>query len=139
MQSNIIAAIRKEFRRSPEARYIHRLHAVLLVLGGLSALQVGKRLHIPGRSVAHWARAFDKNGLDGLIEAKKEGRPSVLAASQKRTLKNAFGKPPKHFGLQGETWTGELVRQFLSKRFRIKLTMRHCRRLLRQLENETSS
>jgi len=136
MKHAALTTIRKEFSRSSEARYIHRLHGVFLVLSGLSSVQVGKLLREPGRTVAHWVKRFRQHGLKGLEEAEKSGRPKSLTAQQQKGLKAALMKSPKDTGLSGDSWTGELVSQFLRRRFHIKLTMRHCRRILRKLESE---
>ena len=131
MKGHSITLIHGELRRSEEARYNHRLHGVLLVFHGLSAVKAGKLLHVPGRSVAHWVQQFKRHGLEGLRDAERSGRPTTLRATQKKTLKVALKKSPKDVGLQGDDWTGALVSNFLSKRFGIKLSMRHCRRFLR--------
>jgi transposase len=132
--NDAIQAIRKEFRRSREARYIHRLHGVLLVLLGSSTVKAGKLLGVPQRTIAHWAIAFKKHGLAGLTEVENCGRPSVLNGRQRTALKAAIAKPPAEAGLSGDRWTGALVAEFLRKRFDLTLTMRHCRRLLRVIE-----
>ena len=132
--NDAIRTIRKEFRRSKEARYVHRLHGVLLVLLGSSTVEAGKLLGVPQRTIADWAIAFNKHGLTGLTEGEKTGRPSMLNAKQRKALKTAIAKTPAAAGLSGDTWTGALLAALVRKRFGPKLTMRHCRRLLRALE-----
>jgi len=132
--NDAIAIIRREFRRSEEARYIHRLHAVLVVLLGKSTVEAGKLLGVPQRTVAHWVIAFRERGLDGLREEEKPGRPAVLSLRQQNALRAALKKAPTDVGLSGKRWTGVLVAEFLRKRHGIELTMRHCRRLLRLCE-----
>ena len=136
MKNNNIATIHKEFHRSAEARYIHRLHGVLLVLSGMSGIQAGKLLHDPTRSVSHWVSTFKKYGLDGLKDAEKSGRPTILKASQQRALEAALRKSPQEAGLVGNAWTGALVASFINKRYHVQMTIRHCRRILRSLEDE---
>jgi hypothetical protein len=52
-------------------------------------------------------------------------------------LMNALAKPPKDSGLKGDAWTGLIVSSFLRKRCGIKLTARHCNRLVLALKNQT--
>lgn len=47
-------AIRQEIERSEEARYDHRLHALLLVAKGMSARQAALWLDESERSVQRW-------------------------------------------------------------------------------------
>ena len=132
--NDAIAIIRREFRRSEEARYVHRLHGVLLVLLGSSTVKAGELLDVPQRTIAHWVIAFRKRGIDGLIEAEKPGRPAALNPRQQKTLVAVLKKSPADVGLVGNRWTGARVAEFLRKRHGIHLTMRHCRRLLRACE-----
>ena len=130
-----IKTIRAEFRRSPEARYIHRLHGVLLVLLGLSTVKAGKLLGDPQRTVAQWVIQFKKHGLDGLRDAEKAGRPGKLSPAQKDAMFSALAKSPKDSGLDGGKWTNVLVSSLLAKRFGITLTVRQCTRLLRAFKD----
>jgi transposase len=134
-----IATIRKEFRRSEEARYIHRLHGVLLVLLGLSTVKAGKLLGDPQRTVAHWMAQWKAHGLDGLKDAEKTGRPGALDAKQKEALTSALVKSPKEFGYDGETWTGEIVASLLNKRYGITLSPRQCFRVVKALREGVGS
>jgi transposase len=137
--NNNVNAIRKEFRRSEEARYVHRLHGVLLVLLGLSTVKAGKLLGDPQRTIAHWVIQFKARGLKGLEEAEKAGRPEILSPAQKKILANALAKSPKESGMKTDAWTGTLVSSFLRKRYNIKLTVRHCSRLLAAFKNQTKT
>ena len=126
-----IEIIRREFRRSDEARYIHRLHGVLLVLLGLSTVKAGKLLGDPQRTVAHWVGQWKARGLDGLKDAEKPGRPTSLNQKQGCELAAALSRSPKQFGFGGDMWTGPLVASFLKKRYAITLSARQCHRLLK--------
>jgi len=133
--TNDIKSIRKEFHRSEEARYIHRLHGVLLVLLGLSTVKAGKLLGDPQRTIAHWVIQFRARGLKGLEEVEKSGRPETLSLAQKKILANALAKSPKDTGMNADTWTGAVVSSFLRKRCGVKITVRHCYRILNALKN----
>src|SRR5882724_3124836 len=136
--NNDIKTIRDEFHRSEEARYIHRLHAVLLVLLGLSTVKAGKFLGDPQRTVAHWVIQFKEHGLKGLREAEKSGRPEILSVVQKKMLMDALAKSPKDVGLKAEAWTNKILLSFVHKRYGIKLNLRHCSRLLLAYRNQAS-
>lgn len=134
---NDIETIRKEFRSSEEARYIHRLHGVLLVLLGLSTVKAGKLLGDPQRTIAHWAIQFKARGLKGLQEAENTGRPGILSPAQKKILASALAKSPQDAGIKADAWIGTLVSSFLRKRCGVRLTPRHCSRLLRAFKEQT--
>jgi transposase len=134
-----IEIIRKEFRRSEEARYIHRLHGVLLVLLGLSTVKAGKLLGDPQRTVAHWVGQWKTHGLDGLKDAEKPGRPSALNAKQWQALAGALNKSPKEYGFESETWTGAIVSSLLRKRYGLALSPRQCFRLVKAIREGADS
>src|ERR1700744_2188747 len=131
-----IKTIRAEFRRSEEARYIHRVHAVLLVLLGLSTVKAGKLLGDPQRTVAHWTIQFQKHGLEGLREAEKSGRPEKLGVEQKKALLDVLAKTPKVSGLDRNSWTGALVSSYLAKHYGLSLTVRQCTRILKAFKDK---
>ncbi len=126
-----IKFIRTEFRRSAEARYIHRLHGVLLVLLGLSTVKAGKLLGDPQRTVAQWVTQFKQHGLDGLRGAEMAGSPGKLSPAQKEALFSALTKSPKDSGLDGERWTNALISSLLAQHYGVTLTIRQCTRLWR--------
>jgi len=136
---NDIESIRAEFHRSAEARYIHRLHGVLLVLLGLSTVKAGKLLGVPQRTIAHWAIQFKVHGLKGLQEAENSGRPETLSLGQKKIFASALAKSPRDADMKADEWTGTLASSFLQKRFGVKLTTRHCSRLLSVFRNQTKA
>jgi len=55
--------LQSEIRRSADARYHHRLHAVLLVAQGMTCPQVGRMLGDAPRTVEYWVHRFERDGL----------------------------------------------------------------------------
>jgi len=135
---NDIETIREEFRRSDEARYIHRLHGVLLVLLGLSTVKAGKLLGVPQRTIAHWTNQFKEHRLNGLKE-EKMGRPEILSPGQKQAVMAALAKSPGEAGMKADAWTNRILLAFVHKRYGIKLNIRHCSRLLRAYRNRANN
>ena len=70
-----IFILQDEIRRTHEVRYDHRLHAMLLVTQGLSSHKVSLLLGDSQRTLAYWIRQFNEEGLAGLAEAERPGRP----------------------------------------------------------------
>jgi len=136
---NDIETIRAEFRKSDEARYIHRLHGVLLVLLGLSTVKAGELLGDPQRTVAHWVGQFKERGLDGLRDAEKSGRPGTLTDAQRAAVAKALSKSPKESGFEADSWTNAVLASLLNKRYDVTLSARQCSRLILKLKAETKS
>ena len=53
---SVILILQDEIRRSYEARYDHRLHAILLVAQGMSCRQVSNLLGDSPRAIAYWVQ-----------------------------------------------------------------------------------
>lgn len=128
----MIFALQDEIRRSSEARYDHRLHAVLLVAQGMSCRQTAAALGDAPRSVELWVHRFDRNGFGGLSEGERSGRPSRLSPAQREQVEAALRKRPLDFGLAAELWDGPLLSVYLQQHLGVPLRVRQCQRLFRQ-------
>lgn len=131
-REEMILALQDEIRRSPDARYDHRLHGVLLVAQGLSCREVARRLGDAPRSVENWVHRFEQDGFAGLADGQREGRPSRLNPKQRAKVEEALRRSPAHYGLPAQLWDGPLLSSFLKKQFGVTLRVRQCQRLFRR-------
>lgn len=129
----VILGLQDEIRRSQDARYDHRLHAILLVAQGLSARHVAQMLGDSPRMVAYWVKNFMEEGLAGLTELERPGRPSRLSEEQIEEIERSLRTSPSECGLSGNLWDGKTLSAFINKRWGIILGVRQCQRLFRQL------
>src|SRR3972149_7927837 len=80
--ASIVLGLQDEIRRSQDSRYDHRLHGVLLVAQGMTCPEVGRLLGDAPRTVEYWVRQFEEEGLSGLVEGERPGRPRRLSVEQ---------------------------------------------------------
>ena len=128
----VILILQDEIRRSYEARYDHRLHAILLVAQGMSCRQAAKLLGDSPRTVAYWANRFETEGLSGLADSDRPGRPTRLNEQQLSEIHDALCSSPSDYGLSANLWDGKLLSYFINQQFGIELGVRQCQRLFRQ-------
>ena len=128
----IILILQDEIRRSYESQYDHRLHAVLLVAQGMSCREVANLLGDSPRTVAYWANRFEAEGLSGLADVYRPGRPRRLDDQQLQEIQKALRSSPLEYGLTANLWDGKLLSHFIHKRFGIELGIRQCQRMFRQ-------
>jgi transposase len=128
----VTLGLQEEIRRSEESRYDHRLHGVLLVAQGLNCCQVADLLGDAPRTVAYWVERFEEDGLAGLQEGARSGRPSKLKPDQIADLQRVVRGKPSEVGLSGNLWDGKTMSAYLREKHRLELGPRQCRRLLRQ-------
>lgn len=129
----VILGLQDEIRRSRDSRYDHRLHAVLLVAQGMSCPQVGRWLGDASRTVEYWVHRFEEEGLSGLVDLERPGRPSRLNDEQYRKIGEVLRQSPLDVGLGTNLWDGKTLSKFIESRFGVSLGVRQCQRLFRQL------
>lgn len=130
---NGIRVLRDEILRSEDARYDHRLHAVLLVAKGISCPKVAQLLGDSERTVRLWMNRYTQYGLQGLIENERPGRRARLSPENIFKIREALRNSPEAAGLSGELWDGKALSAFIQKEFKINLGIRQCQRLFRQI------
>jgi transposase len=129
----MILALQDEIRRSGEARYDHRLHGLLLVAHGMSCREVAQLLGDSPRTVEYWVRRFEQEGLAGLVDGDRPGRPKRLTEKQLDEVAKAMRKSPEDFDLAGRIWDGKTLSAWIEQQFDITLGVRQCQRLFRSL------
>lgn len=130
---DIILGLQDEIRRSEESRYDHRLHGVLLVAQGMRCPDVAKLLGDAPRTVQYWIKRFEQDGLAGLAEKERPGRPAFLTEQQLSEVGQALRQAPKALDFGENLWDGKTLSAFIKKRYRTQLGIRQCQRLFRQL------
>src|SRR5260370_37734670 len=96
--ATMILGLQDEIRRSEESRYDHRLHGVLLVAQGMTCPEVARVLGEAPRSVEYWVRGFEQNGLAGLREGARSGRPSRMSEKQLPEINTPLPQMPTQGG-----------------------------------------
>jgi len=129
----VVFGLQDEIRRSEESRYDHRLHGVLLVAQGMSCRQVSELLGDAPRTVAYWVRRFERDGLGGLTEEERPGRPRRLSEDHIQDIDEALRRQPSDFGLTGNLWDGKTLSAYVKSQWDVGLGARQCQRLFRQL------
>jgi transposase len=130
---NMVMALQDEIRRNDVSRYDHRLHGVLLVAQGMTCPKVAELLGDSPRSVVNWVQRFEAQGLAGLSEGERAGRPSRLNERQLKKVEAVLRSSPKEVGLATAMWDGPTLSEYLRREHGVALKVRQCQRLFRQL------
>ncbi len=126
------AALNAAMHRSADARFIHRLHAVLLVGAGHGCYDIAAWLGDDARSIERWVRLFATGGAAGLHDAPRPGRPARLTGAQAERLADELRAGPLAFGHAQARWSGKLLARHLRANFDVAFSVRSCQRLLRR-------
>ena len=131
--ANMILGIQQEIQRSEESRYDHRLHGLLLVAQGMTCPQVAHLLGDAPRTVEYWVRRFEQQGLAGLKEGDRPGRPARLNAAQRRGVGRVLRRYASDAGMGVTLWDGKTLSAWIEKEYGVRLGVRQCQRLFRQV------
>jgi transposase len=132
--STSILGLQQEIQRSEESRYDHRLHGVLLVAHGITCPDVARLLGDAPRSVEYWVHRYEQQGLAGLTEGERSGRPSRLSEKQIKEVNQVLRAKPSDAGMRVNLWDGKTLSAWIERTYGIQLGVRQCQRLFRQLE-----
>ena len=113
--ATVVLGLQDEIRRSEESRYDHRLHGVLLVAQGLTCPEVAGLLGDAPRSVEYWVRRFEEDGLAGLQEGERSGRPNRLSPRQLAEVDAVLRKSPRAVGMGGNLWDGKTLAAWIER------------------------
>jgi len=122
-----------EIQRNEDARYDHRLHGVLLICKGMSCYQVADILGQAPRTVQYWVRRFEIHGFAGLQEQYRQGRPPALDENTLTMVGKDLRQEPRSLGYSQNLWDGKLLSHHLEVAYGVKIGIRQCQRLFKQL------
>lgn len=128
-----VAAIQDEISRTKEGRYFHRLHVILPVLHGASPYEVARVYGHSPRTVEYWVHRLLADGLAGLWDGDRPGRPSRLSALEEERLRNEIRRSPRELGYDQNLWDGLLLSHHLEEHYAVPLGVRQCERLFHKL------
>jgi transposase len=128
-----IAAIEDEISRTREGRYFHRLHVLLYVLHGASSYEAARIYGDSPRAIEYWGHHLLTQGLAGLWEGDRPGRPSRLSASDRERLRSEIRRSPRELGYDQNLWDGLLLAHHLKDHHAVSLSVRQCQRLFHKL------
>ena len=124
-----IAAIQEEISRTPEGRYFHRLHTVLNVLNGASSYEAARLYGDSPRAIEYWVQRLVSDGLSGLEDGDRSGRPTRLTGAQLDKLRNDICRSPRELGYSQNLWDGLLLSHHLAQQYSVSFSVRQCQRL----------
>lgn len=97
-----------------------RVRAGRLLLKDKPPAEVAKLVGAPRQTVYRWLAVLREEGIDGLREMSKGGRPSLMTAEQAAELRELLLAGPIASGYGTDLWTLKRVRLLIEKRFGIR-------------------
>ena len=120
-------------KRVPGAWIGIRIAAMLLLLEGWKSTQIARLLDISRWNMVKWIHKINEEGLAGIPDKKRPGRPCRLTKKIQRELEEALEKNPVEFGLKRNRWDGIVVVEYLERFHGVRLKVRQAQRWIRRL------
>ena len=130
---DMVIALQNEISRSPESRYDHRLHGVLMVAKGMSCYGASGILGNSPRTVEYLVKQFNNRGLISLLDRPRTGRPSRISDEIMEKIDQDLRQDPHDFGYKQNVWDGILLRQHLRDHYGIDMGVRQCQNIFHTL------
>jgi transposase len=83
--------------------------------------------------VQYWIHRFEEDGLAGLFDGERPGRPTRLSDDQLAEIGLALRKSPLDVGLSANLWDGKVLSSYITRCYDVQLGVRQSQRLFRQM------
>jgi transposase len=107
-----------------------RIRAILLNHREMTSGEIATTLNSPRSRVSEWLKAYDEQGVDGLMEGQRTGRPSRLTELQKIMLCDILDSGPIAYGQLSGVWTAKIISQIIKDEFDVQYHSSHVWKLL---------
>lgn len=111
-------------------RVSNRIRAVLLNHDERTSGQIAQVLDTSRSRVSEWLKTYEEQGIDGLKEGQRSGRPSHLSELQKIMLCDIVDSGPIAYGLVSGIWTAKIISGVIAEEFNVEYHQGHVWKLL---------
>lgn len=122
--------------KSDEAKYIHRLHGILLLLNNEenNCSNVASLFKNSPRSLSNWIHQINESGsIEVLKDKPRSGRKPKLNDYQLGHIRTILQLHPSEVNITANIWDGKSLSFYIQREFEVNLQVRQCQRLFRKL------
>ncbi len=127
------AELAKLYQKEKNAKAKLRLLAAIFRKEGKSLDAISESVQTPKTTVHDWLKRLEGEGLDGLTDNSRPGRPSWLSQEQKDELENVLSGSPEEQGIPFKIWTTSLVQYIIHELFNVAYKPRNVQKLVKKL------
>ena len=125
-----LVRLSKAAEREGAYRVAKRLRTVVLNSEGYTSGELANILPAPRSKVSAWLQRYQAEGVDGLLEGCRSGRPAELSEKQKQQLGDILDSGPVAYGLDTGLWTSSRIAWIIEQEFGVQYHPGHVRKLL---------
>jgi transposase len=128
-----VLRLRQQAQTDKAPRVAQRLQAILLSLDGHTAPAIAELLQVHRTRVHAWVCHWNAQGLEGIKEGHRSGRPCELTPAQCQQLHDIIESGPVAYGLNTGVWTSPLLKDVIREEFAVQYHPGHVRKLLHRI------
>ena len=126
-------ALDKRYRVTKDPRLRTRAQMILLSAEqGLKVPHIAAIVRESEATVLRWLKRYLAEGLEGLQDAPRPGRPAQVTEAYRAALLAAVRRRPRSLGLPFSLWTLQRLVDYLAEQTRRRLSDETVRRALKQ-------
>ena len=127
-------ALRREARRTQDSDQARRLLALALVMEGASRTEAARSAGMDRQTLRDWVIRYNEEGVDGLRDRPRPGRPGQLNDGQLAELAELVEAGPDINVHRVVRWRCVDLQAEIKLRFDVEISERHVGRLLKRLK-----
>lgn len=117
------------YKKEKDPKVRERLLMIIHTKEGHTTREVAKIVKKSYVSISKWISRFNKEGLEGLKNRLKPGKPPKMSKEQFQSLKKDIEKSPIDFGYKQPFWDTKLLNMHIRQHYIKNYTRRHVQRL----------
>lgn len=126
--------IKNLFNQDEKYKTGMRLYTVYQVSKGQSTRKLEELCNSSFKQICNWVHRFEEEGLKGLKDKPKSGKPSRLSSEQKNELNIILhNKKPGEYGYINTNWTGPLLMEHIKSTYGIKYSKAQIYNILKEI------
>ena len=126
-----IQQLEQLYRDTKDADVRTRCGMILLSNEGLSPPEIARRVRFSRETVVRFIKRYNQEGLAGLADKPRSGRPPRVTADYVTQLLAAIEQAPRALGLPFSNWTTANLAEYLAKQTGIIISARQVENYLK--------
>ena len=127
-----LAEVEKAIRQDKRAEVRQRATVIRLLHLGQQPAAIAEQQMVSVPTIYNWHKLWREQGIDGLANRPKTGRPAKATDAYCQKLEELLEKEPAEFGYRFAIWTSDRLRAHLEKETGILLSESRFRALLKK-------
>jgi transposase len=127
------SALKHLYRQTADADLRSRCQMILLSAQGHTTVQIAEFTFFDQDTVLFWFDRYEAEGLSGLYDRPRSGRPPKMTGSSRDDLRQAADQDPREMGYPFSVWTCHDLARHLAERGHPQVAAETIRRHLRAL------